>query len=71
MKGRKIALAISIGDKEYNYQKDGGVTFTLDELITPDKATAIWYHAMYSVAYVTEDVIRENAQDHINFIEPL
>ncbi|ULG74514.1 NAD(P)H-dependent oxidoreductase [Macrococcus brunensis] len=78
LEGKKIALAISIGDKQYNYEKTGKVTFSLDELISPYIATAIYikahyagYHAMFNVASATEDQITADAKELAAFIKSL
>lgn len=39
LKGKKIGLAISIGDKEINYSHTGNVGFSVDNIIAPFKAT--------------------------------
>ena len=41
LKGKKFRIAMSIGDKKDNYLPSGSVTFTVDEVIVPFKATAV------------------------------
>lgn len=76
MKGKKLGLAISIGDKEENYTSTGSVGFTVDEAITPFKATASHIGAnvlpLFSVYrasfHISREEVEQSANDYIEYI---
>lgn len=39
LRGKRFGTAISIGDKRLNYSPGGGVSFTVDEILAPFKAS--------------------------------
>ncbi|EAD5766332.1 TPA: NAD(P)H-dependent oxidoreductase [Listeria innocua] len=80
MAGKKLALAISIGDKKYNYKEDAPIGYSLDTLLTPFLATINHIRADYRGAHtiygssfeVTDEEIVENAYVYANkFIKTL
>ncbi|SDF53355.1 Putative NADPH-quinone reductase (modulator of drug activity B) [Fontibacillus panacisegetis] len=76
LKGRKLGLAMSIGDKKENYLPEGSVSFTVDELITPFKASighvgavALPYFAVFGVSFqASDEEINHSANEYINYI---
>lgn len=76
LKGKKFGIAMSIGDKKDNYLPSGSVTFTVDEVIIPFKATAIHvgailmpHFAIFGASYqATEEEINQSAKDYIKYI---
>lgn len=69
MAGKKIALATSIGDQEYNYKNNAPVGFSLDTLLSPFKATLNYvkadfmgYYSLYGSTYeATDEQIEKSA----------
>ena len=76
LKGKKIGIAMSVGDKKENYTRTGSVSFTIDELITPFKASAIHvgaialpYFAVFGSSFqASDEEINQSANDYINYI---
>lgn len=76
LKGKKLGIAMSIGDKKENYLPAGSVSFTVDEIIAPFKACAIHVGAIalpcfsvYGVSFQASDEdINKSAKDYINYI---
>ncbi len=76
LKGKKLGLAISIGDKKENYLSEGSVSFTVDELITPFKASArhvgadsLAYFAVFGASFqASDEEINQSAKDYIRYI---
>jgi len=76
LKGKKFGIAMSIGDKKDNYLPSGSVTFTVDEVIVPFKATAIHvgaisrpYFAIFGASYkASDEEINQSAKDYIKYI---
>ncbi|MBC2121085.1 NAD(P)H-dependent oxidoreductase [Listeria marthii] len=70
MADKKLALAISIGDKQYNYQENAPIGYSLETLLTPFRATINHIKADYRGAHtifgssfeVTDEEIAENAK---------
>ncbi|MBC2012724.1 NAD(P)H-dependent oxidoreductase [Listeria marthii] len=70
MADKKLALAISIGDKQYNYQENAPIGYSLETLLTPFRATINHIKADYRGAHtifgssfeVTDEEIAENAE---------
>ncbi|WP_274484808.1 NAD(P)H-dependent oxidoreductase [Paenibacillus polymyxa] len=54
LKGKKLGIAMSIGDKKENYLPTGSVSFTVDEVIAPFKAS--------------DEDINQSAKDYIKYI---
>ena len=76
LKGKKFGIAMSIGDKKDNYLQSGSVTFTVDEVIVPFKATAVHvgaismpYFAIFGASYqASDEEINQSAKDYIKYI---
>ncbi|RFZ77594.1 flavodoxin family protein [Lacrimispora amygdalina] len=73
---KKFGTAISIGDKEANYSPAGSITFTVDEVITPFKASIIHvgaivlpYFAVFGSSFqASDEEINQSAKDYIDYI---
>ncbi|MGT2907369.1 NAD(P)H-dependent oxidoreductase [Streptococcus dentiloxodontae] len=71
--GKKLGLAMSIGDKKENYTESGGVGFTVDEITVPFKAAAnhvganlLPYFAVFGISFeATDKDIAASAEDYI------
>lgn len=76
LKGKKLGLAMSIGDKKENYLPEGSVSFTVDELITPFKASArhvgakaLPYFAVFGASFqASDEEINQSAKEYIRYI---
>jgi len=76
LKGKKFGIAMSIGDKKENYLPTGSVTFTVDEVLIPFKASAVHvganvlpYFAIFGASYqASAEDINQNAKDYIQYI---
>ncbi|MEK5405917.1 NAD(P)H-dependent oxidoreductase [Paenibacillus sp. FSL W8-0439] len=76
LKGKKLGIAMSIGDKKENYLSTGSVTFTVDEVIAPFKASAVHvgavtlpYFAVFGASFQASDEdINQSAKDYIKYI---
>lgn len=76
LKGKKFGIAISIEDKKENYQPTGSVSFTVDEIIAPFKASAkhvgaiaLPYFAVFGSSFqASDEEISQSAKDYINYI---
>lgn len=76
LNGKKFGLAMSIGDKKYNYSPSGSVTFTVDEVIVPFKATVVHvgavlipYFAIFGASYqASNEEINQSAKAYIKHI---
>lgn len=76
LNGKKLGLAISIGDKKENYQPEGSVSFTVDEVIAPFKASAkhvgaeaLPYFAVFGASFqASDEKINTSAKEYINYI---
>ncbi|NRT71961.1 NAD(P)H-dependent oxidoreductase [Clostridium beijerinckii] len=76
LKRKKFGIAMSIGDKKANYSKEGPITFTVDEIITPFKATAIHvgaislpYFSIFGSSFnASNEEIEQSAKDYVNYI---
>lgn len=74
--GKKLSLAMSIGDKKENYSPEGSVSFTVDEVIAPFKASinhvggiALPYFAVFGASFqATDEEINQSAKDYIRYI---
>jgi len=77
LKDKKFGIALSIGDKKENYLPTGSVSFTVDEVITPFKASikhvgavTLPYFAVFGASFqVTSEEIDQSAKDYINYLE--
>ncbi len=76
LKGKKLGIAMSIGDKKENYLPTGSVSFTVDEVIAPFKASAVHvgaitlpYFAVFGASFQASDEdIDQSAKDYIKYI---
>lgn len=76
LKGKKLGLAMSIGDKQENYLPEGSVSFTVDQVTTPFKASAkhvgavaLPYFAVFGASFqASEAEIDQSARDYISYI---
>ncbi|MNI83587.1 General stress protein 14 [compost metagenome] len=74
--GKSFGLAMSIGDKKENYLPEGSVSFTVDEVIAPFKASAIHvgatalpYFAVFGASFqASDEVINQSARDYVDYI---
>ncbi|MGM1019749.1 MAG: NAD(P)H-dependent oxidoreductase [Bacillota bacterium] len=76
LKGKKLGIAVSIGDKKENYLPTGSVSFTVDEVITPFKASTVHvgaislpYFAVFGASFqASDEEINQSAKDYIKYI---
>ncbi|MNC26357.1 General stress protein 14 [compost metagenome] len=76
LNGKKLGLALSIGDKKENYQPEGSVSFTVDEVIAPFKASAkhvgaeaLPYFAVFGASFqASDEEINTSAKEYIEYI---
>lgn len=76
LKDKKMGAALSIGDKKENYQPAGSVGFTVDEVLTPFKASikhvgaiALPYFAVFGASFhVSDEEIEQSAKDYVHYI---
>lgn len=76
LNGKKFGIAMSIGDKKENYSTAGSISFTVDEVITPFKASmihvgaiALPYFAVFGSSFqASDEEINQSAKDYIDYI---
>lgn len=76
LKGKRFGLAMSIGDKQENYSAAGSVSYTVDEMTAPFKASmrhvgaiALPYYAAFGSSFQASDEdIDQSAKEYINHI---
>jgi putative NADPH-quinone reductase len=76
LNGKKLGLALSIGDKKENYQPAGSVSFTVDEVIAPFNASAkhvgaeaLPYFAVFGASFqASDEEINTSAKEYIEYI---
>lgn len=76
LKGKKLGIAMSIGDKKENYSPTGSVSFTVEEVVAPFKASAVHvgaitlpYFAVFGASFqASDDDIDQSAKDYIKYI---
>ncbi|WP_340395014.1 NAD(P)H-dependent oxidoreductase [Paenibacillus sp. FSL E2-0177] len=76
LNGKKLGLALSIGDKKENYQPAGSVSFTVDQVIAPFKASAkhvgaeaLPYFAVFGASFqASDEEINTSAKEYIEYI---
>jgi len=76
LRDKKFGIALSIGDKKENYLPTGSVSFSVDEVITPFKASvkhvgAIVYphFAVFGSSFqASDEEINRSAKDYIDYI---
>ena len=79
LKGKKFALAISLGATEANYSKNGIVGFSVDEALAPFKATFNFVGAVtlpnfvsYGFTYdKSEQAVENSAKNYIKYLNKL
>lgn len=75
--GKKIGLAMSIGDKEENYSPSGSVGFSVDEIIIPFKATtnhigaiALSYFTVFRASFqIRSEEVEQSAKDYLRYLQ--
>ncbi|WP_350338877.1 NAD(P)H-dependent oxidoreductase [Paenibacillus sp. UMB7766-LJ446] len=75
-KGKSWAWPCPFGDKQENYTRDGSVSFTVEEVVTPFKASinhvgaiALPYFAVFGASFqATDEEINQSAQEYIRYI---
>ncbi|MDF2845513.1 MAG: oxidoreductase [Herbinix sp.] len=76
LKDKIFGIALSIGDKKDNYLPTGSVSFTVNEVITPFKASLkhvgaieLPYFAVFGASFqASDEEINQSAKDYINYI---
>lgn len=79
LEGKKMALAISAGIKEEDYQTDGRYKYTLEQLTSPFEITFLYvkadyqpFYAFYAAEYQpTPELISQSAEGYIRFLDGL
>lgn len=79
LSGKKIALAISAGIKDEDYQTTGRYKYTLKQLTSPFEITFLYvkadyqpFYAFYGAEYSPNiDEVTRSAEDYIDFLENL
>ncbi|WP_043890887.1 NAD(P)H-dependent oxidoreductase [Paenibacillus sp. Aloe-11] len=76
LKGKKLGIAMSIGDKKENYSPTCSVSFTVDEVIAPFIAStvhvgaiALPYFSVFGASFQASDEdINQSAKEYIQYI---
>ena len=76
LQGKKLGIAMTIGDKKENYLPAGSVSFTVDEIIAPFQASAIHvgatalpYFAVFGASFqASDDEINQSAVEYLEYI---
>ncbi|MEP1093803.1 MAG: NAD(P)H-dependent oxidoreductase [Cyclobacteriaceae bacterium] len=79
LSGKKIALAISAGIKDEDYQTSGRYKYTLEQLTSPFEITFLYVRADYQPFYAfygaehspDDEEVTLSAKGYINFLENL
>lgn len=78
--GKRFAVAMSAGDVEANYRREGAVGFTPGEVIVPFRATANYVGATCAAepfalfgteGGLTDDELEESAADYLAWLRGL
>ncbi|WP_150274953.1 NAD(P)H-dependent oxidoreductase [Paenibacillus tepidiphilus] len=77
--GKAFGLALSIGDKQENYRPDGSVSFTVDEVIAPFKASlihvgavALPHFSFFGASFKASDAaIEQSAREYMDYIRSI
>ncbi|MNW60726.1 General stress protein 14 [compost metagenome] len=72
-----MGLAISIGDKQENYAKDGSIGYSVEELVAPFIASmnhvgaqALPQYAVYGASFqATDEEINRSAEGYMRYIK--
>jgi len=76
LKGKPFGLALSIGDKAENYRPEGPISYTVDDILAPFKASAIHvgakvlpYFAVFGASFQASDAaIDLSAEEYVQYI---
>lgn len=76
LNGKKFGIAMSIGDREENYTHTGSIGFTVEELISPFKATAahvgavaLPYFSVFRASFqISSEEVDQSARDFMEYI---
>ncbi|TQR31321.1 NAD(P)H oxidoreductase [Campylobacter sp. MIT 99-7217] len=76
---KKFSVAISFGDKEQNFSKEGAVGFSVDEILSPFKALCYHSHIIYQPYFAAfgasygldEKGIEQNTKEFIEYVKNL
>ncbi|GBF73846.1 hypothetical protein PA598K_02169 [Paenibacillus sp. 598K] len=76
LKGKAMGLAMSIGDKEQHYRKDGPISYTVEELTAPFIASlrhvgaiALPSFAVYGASFqITDEAIEQSAEAYARHV---
>ncbi|MGO3048738.1 NAD(P)H oxidoreductase [Staphylococcus casei] len=78
LKGKSIALAVSIGALPESYTLEGNVKYTVDELLSPMIATSrfvkanyVGSHKLYGALTITSNQLTNNTEAYVEFIKQL
>lgn len=74
--GKAFGAAISIGDKRTNYLPSGGVSFTVDEILAPFKASLrhvgaieLPFFALYGASFqASDEEVEQSAKDYVRHV---
>ena len=74
--GKEFVIAVSIGDKKENYSKNGPISFTVDEILAPLKASAnhvgaivLPYVSVFGASFqASDEEIHLSAQQYLESI---
>lgn len=74
--GKEFGIAMSIGDKKENYTKEGSITFTVDEILAPFKASAnhvgavaLPYFSVFGASFqASDEEINQSAKDYLIYV---
>lgn len=66
LKNKKIGLAVTVGGPEDEYKKDGLVSYTMDDLLSPFKATINYVGAVHRGNFILFDAVPETEKEIID-----
>ncbi|WP_172254467.1 NAD(P)H-dependent oxidoreductase [Saccharibacillus deserti] len=76
LKGKCFGAALSIGDHAHNYRPDGGVSYTVDEIIAPFKASLrhvgaieLPHFALFGASYqASDEEVAKSASAYVRYV---
>ncbi|NGZ77053.1 NAD(P)H-dependent oxidoreductase [Saccharibacillus alkalitolerans] len=76
LKGKVLGTAISIGDKRLNYLPEGGVAYTVDEILAPFKASLrhvgaieLPYFALFGASFqASDEEVEQSAKAYVRHV---